>query len=153
MARVRNVLIDNTLGKVFTSVENVPSATAVNLIAGTKLQTKIIGSAKASVRVTNNISNVGLYFPTESLTTTAVIKFAVAPNTALTKLRIKSGTSYDTSTIIADNITIAANAKTTSYNLNTTIAAGNYIYVDITSAGPNVAAGSGLSVSINYYAN
>jgi hypothetical protein len=153
--RTRNFLIDNTLGKVFTNVKSVFTAGPANLIAGTKLLTKsITTSAATQVRPTKNLSNVGFYFPTDSLVTSGTLKFTRVPSGGSNILRFKMGQSYSTATVILDNVVVAAKTPNFNFTLNTTVPAGNYIYVDIVAAGTTLSlAGAGLSISVNYYGN
>lgn len=155
MPRIRNFLIDNTLGKIFTNVQTVNSANASNLIAGTKLQTKTVSTGNnVTLRISNNISNVGFYFPTDSLLTTASLRLSKAAKVSNTKLRFRSGTTYASSVIIEDNVSIPANTSITTVTLNEFVSAGNYVFVDIIDASPLAAsAGAGLSVILSYYGN
>ena len=155
MPRIRNFLIDNTLGKIFTNVQTVNSANASNLIAGTKLQTKTVSTGNSvTLRITNNISNIGFYFPTDSLLTTATLRLSKAAKVSNTKLRFRSGTTYASSVIIADNVSIPINTLITTVSLNTLVNAGNYVYVDVINASPLASsAGNGLSVILSYYGN
>lgn len=153
MARIRNLLIDNTLGKVFTNVARVTDVDASKLIAGIKLQSKTIkpGNVTTAVRVTKNLGGTGIYFPTASLVTDATVIFAKAPSNAGTSVVFKAGATYDTATTVG-TISIASQAVNTAVTLNATIAAGQYLFVDIATA---AATGSGFGISIiaNYYGN
>lgn len=155
MPRIKNFLIDNTLGKVFTNVQNVASANASNLIAGTKLQTKSITTrAAVPLRITNQLSNQGILFPTDSLVIGAKLTLAKATTWTTTRLAIRSGTSYESSTVVEDNISISANSRIETYTFNISVPAGNYLYIDIIDASPiPTNAGAGLSITINFYAN
>lgn len=150
MARVRNFLIDNTIGKVFTNVQNVSAANASNIIAGTKLQSKIISSTASTVmRITKMLGNTGIYFPSDSLVTTAVIKLSKAATASGTSIGIKVGTSYTTATLI-NTTSISANAANTTITLNSTVPAGQYMYIDILSV-PSAGAGLGFNITVNFY--
>jgi hypothetical protein len=155
MARVRNFLIDNTLGKVFTNVQNITAANATNIIAGTKLQSRLLSTGAAvPLRIVNNLSNIGLIFPTDSIITTIKVSLLKSTTWPTTRLRIKSGTSYSTATTVVPSISIPVNSLTVTSTVNLNIPAGNYVYVDIIDASPvPTSAGAGLSVTFNFYAN
>lgn len=152
MARIRNLLIDNTLGKVFTNVARVTDSDASKLIAGIKLQTKTIKPATPTtlVRVTNNLGGTGLYFPTDSLVTTVNLSFTKPPVNNNTSIRFKTGATYATSTTV--NTTTASQSTSTAVTLNTTIPAGEYLFVDVATAGL-FGSGYGLTILANYYGN
>lgn len=150
MARTRTLLVDNTLGKIFTNVQNVSGANATNLIAGTKLQAKAVSSA-AAVRVAKNLGVTGIYFPTETYVTTAVLLFTKPPTNGGTTIVLRKGANYDASTIISTTA-ITANTVRTTVTLNTTVSAGQSIYVDVTTAAA-INSGIGLKITANYYAS
>lgn len=153
MARTRSLLIDNTLGKIFTNTSNVGTANASNLIAGTKLvSASIIAKRTSTAKIANNLSGnpQGLRFVSGGLVTSVILSAATAPSGSNIAFTFKVGTTYETATIIDTNELNAATVlKTTS--VNWTIPASNSIYVDITQVG-NVKPGTGVGVQFTYYA-
>jgi hypothetical protein len=153
MPRTRSLLIDNTLGKIFTNTGTVQAADASKLIAGTKLVSASITSNKGIVaKVTNNLSGnpQGIRFVSGGLVTSVVISAAVASTGRAIAFTFKVGTSYETATTLGtDQLNATVLRKTAS--VSWTIPAGSSIYVDITQVG-NVKPGSGVGVQFSYYA-
>jgi len=77
--RKRGLLIDSTLGKVWSNIDDVASGNASLLIAGTKLQSKVFSQSSTTVvnAATNLGSGPGLYFPTQTL-----VQFSCCPTMA-----------------------------------------------------------------------
>jgi hypothetical protein len=153
MPRTRSLLIDNTLGKIFTNTATVSAADASKLIAGTKLVSASITANKGIVaKVTNNLSGTpqGVRFVSGGLVTSVIISAAVASTGRAIVFAFKVGTSYDTATTLGtDQLNATVTRKNAS--VNWTIPAGSSIYVDITQVGMSKP-GAGLGVQFNYYA-
>jgi hypothetical protein len=151
--RTRSMLVDASIGKIFTNTNQITPTDPSRLIAGTKLTSSIITAVPRGslARVTRNLSGnaSGIRFTSGGLVTTFIIS-AVVPSTGRGIIfQVRSGSTYETSTLI-DAQELEANVKTKTVNVAWTIPAGNNLYVDITQVG-NVKSGSGLSVQFNYY--
>ena len=152
MARIRSLLIDNTLGKIFTNTQSSLTADASKLIAGSKLLTASFTSAKTTtVKVISNLgTGKGILFPNSSLLTQITLSVATAPSGAPITVVIKKGTSYTTATVTG-TYTIAADTLTSNYTVSQTINSGDSLFADVTTVG-NVKSGVGLTILFNYYA-
>jgi hypothetical protein len=150
--RSRSVLIDATLGKIFINTDSVQSADPSKLIAGTKLLNSIISSKPNNVvKITNNLSATpaGIRFPSGGLVTNFILSAAVAPVGRSIMLRIKVGTSYETS-VLLDSRELESGVRLKAIPVSWTVPTGQSLYVDITQVG-NIKPGSGLNVQFNYY--
>lgn len=153
MARTRSILVDSTLGKIFTNTESVATAEINDLIAGTKLQTKSFqASKKTAVRVLQNAgaTGTGLNFATNSLITSVEMGVATAPKGSDIQIQIKTGTDYDTASTVG-TYTLLANQKSSTTATSISVAENNSIFMDIIQAG-STSPGIGLAVKFKYYA-
>lgn len=150
--RTRSVLVDNTLGKMFTNVQKVGDATSVNLIAGTQPKlAKLSLPAAATLRVTNNLGGkpTGFSFSSTTVITKvsiSVTKYATGGNIVIA---LKTGSTYETATT-QNTFTLNALSKTVSFNTNISVTAAHNVYFDLTSVG-KASAGAGLTINFTYY--
>jgi hypothetical protein len=151
--RTRSILIDNTLGKIFTGVDTVANALANNLIAGTQVASKGVSSpSTTTVTVTKNLGGgSGIYFPHLGIITSVVMTAATASTgTAIVIALKKSSTSdYNSATQVA-TFTLPAGSKISTTSCSLTFAAGSYYFVDVTQVG-STKPGNGLSVQFQHY--
>lgn len=150
--RIRNILIENSLGKVFTGVDSIFSANASNVIAGTVQQTKGYAQPTATkVVVTNNLggSLAGIPFAHNGVVVAVQVSVATAPQGSPIIISLKSGTSYSSSTIVGTfSLSALSNTSTTSCSIP--IVSGNSFYIDVTQVGKTFS-GTGLAVQLNHY--
>lgn len=151
MARVRSVLIDNTIGRIFRNTTSVAAATAANLIAGNKLESSaIIASKKTTVRPALNIGNgSGMYFAGGALVNSFQLTAITAPVGSSVVVSVKLGANY------ADSVEVGVYAlpalsKSASYPVVVTVPVGQSLYFDINEAG-SVKPGVGFGIRANFY--
>jgi hypothetical protein len=151
MARVRSVLIDNTIGRIFRNTTSVGTATAANLIAGNKLESAaIIASKKAIVRPALNIGNgAGMYFAGGAIVNLFQLTVSTAPVGSSIVITAKLGLSYDTSAVVG-TYTLPALSNSYSYPVAVSVPVGQSLYFDINEAG-SVKPGAGLGIRANFY--
>lgn len=150
--RTRSLLIDNTFGKIFTGISKTSDGTADKLIAGTKLLSKSITQSKKSIVVPSlNLGNgQGLILSaSESLLTQIKMSVNSASSGQPVTISVLKGESYITSTQLS-TYEIAADAKTSVYNVSHQILSGEKIFVDIITSGSSRKA-TGLSLTFIYY--
>lgn len=149
--RSRSILVDTTIGKIFTNVQSVSAADASNLIAGT--QTKRGGFSSPKTQTTRLTSNLGgksgFYFPVSGVVTEVSLTSVIAPKGAAVQVNLKRGTTYESSTIVG-TYTLAELTTSSTTSTAITVSAGDNFYVDIVSVGTTVP-GSGLEVRFKYY--
>lgn len=151
--RTRSFLIDNTLGKVFTGVTGTADSTPDKLIAGTKLLVKSLATNK-SVQVVP-IRNLGVGTPgmylsaSNSLVTRIDLSVSQTATGNSIIIRVRKGTSYDTSEIISD-YELPALAGTVGFNTAINVASTETLYFDIAQSG-STRRGAGLSIRVSYY--
>jgi hypothetical protein len=154
MARTRSLLIDNTIGKIFTNTSTVQAADASKLIAGTKLLTASVTTSRSTVaKITNNLSGnpIGIKFTTGGLVTGITLTAATAATGRTINFTFKVGPTYATSTVVGTNfLNIAQTSKIEV--VGWTVPVGNSIYIDITQVG-NIKPGAGVGVQLRYYAS
>lgn len=152
MKRTRSVLIDATIGKIFTNAVSAQQADPSKIIAGTKLASTSIISSKSSIaKITKNLSGSasGIRFPSGCLLVSITVTAATAPLGAPITFDIKSGTTYENSIVIS-TVSLKASYVKDTYPVALTIQPGNAIYVDIKQVG-SVRPGNGVTVQFNYY--
>jgi hypothetical protein len=153
MPRTRSLLIDNTLGKIFTNTDTTAAADASKLIAGTKLvSASIVANKSVIAKVTNNLSGnpQGVRFVSGGLVTAVIMSAATASTGRAIAFTFKVGTTYETATTLGtDQLNVTVTRKNAA--VAWTIPAGSSIYVDITQVG-NVRPGAGVGVQFNFYA-
>jgi hypothetical protein len=148
--RTRSILIDNTLGKIFTNIDTVTTDSS-KLIAGTKLQATTISSgSKTNVVVAKNLgTGVGVPFVNPALLTTIKLSVSTAPAGQPIIVAVKGGSSYANSSVLT-TVTLPVNTSTVTSSMSITIQSGQNIYLDVTQAG-TTKPGTGLSVRLEYY--
>lgn len=150
--RTRNLLIDNTFGKIFTNVSRTSDGTADKLIAGTKLSTKsITQSAKFIVIPTLNLGNGQGLILAESISILTQIKMSVvtASSGQDVSISVLKGASYETATQLG-TYNLSAGVKTIQHNVSHQISSGEKIFVNIITSGTTRKA-TGLSLNFIYY--
>lgn len=151
--RTRSMLVDASIGKIFTNTNQITPTDPSKLIAGTRLQSASIASSKsATARVVNNLSGKvdGLKFISGSVIASIIISAAKPPEGLSILFTFKVGTSYETSTVIATDNLPSMNIRKTVLT-GWTIPAGSSIFVDITQVG-SIKTGNGVGIQFNYYA-
>jgi hypothetical protein len=151
--RTRGLLVDSTLGKVWTSADDVASANSISLIAGTKLQSKVFSQSSTTVvRAANNLGlGTGTYFPTQTLITSVGLTLSISKNrTANINITVKSSANTYANATSLGTYTITKSNTTQSTATSLSVAAGSYVYFDLTTGDPNA---QGLSITLNYYAS
>jgi len=152
--RARSILVDATLGKIFTNTTSVQAADASKLIAGTKIASANIASVPrtAPAKIVNNLAGTasGIRLASGGLVTNAVITTADAPVGRSIAINIKMGTSYQTATVVSSQ-ELQPGIRSRTVSLGLTVPAGNSLYVDVTQVG-SVKPGIGLGIQFNYYA-
>jgi hypothetical protein len=150
--RTRSILIDNTLGKIFTGVANSGTTDVSKLIAGTKIQNKGVSAPSKNniVAATNIGDGKGVYFSADSLIVQVVLKASIAPKGRAAQVRLKKGSDgYSNSTVI-DTYSLPANSVSATINTNISILAGQSVFADVVQGG-STTPGQGLSIAYNYY--
>ncbi len=151
--RTRSILVDSTLGRIFTNVVSSAASDASKLIAGTKTQRVSFTSPRTMIaRVLSNAgaSGLGLRFSNNALITSVVMNTAGEPTGRDLQIQLKKGSSYATSTAIG-TFTLTAGSKVSTNAVAISITAGESIFMDIIQVG-SVKPGTGLSVDLNFYA-
>jgi hypothetical protein len=159
MPRVRSIILDNSLGRVFSGVAKTTQAGNANVIGGAVQQSKAITSKSKTTSIINtyNIvaSNAGLMIAANGgqvVSTRAITNKAHDGVNANLNIVIRVGLVYATSTVVA---TISLAPKTTSgtSDLAFTVPPGHYIYVDTlyVGTGTPTARAVGLTVTFNFY--
>lgn len=147
------MLLDASIGKIFTNTNQITPSDPSKLIAGTRLQSAAISSTRASTaRVVNNLSGKvdGLKFISGAVIASIVISTTRPPEGLSILFTFKVGTSYETSTVIATDELPSKTIKKTVLT-GWTIPAGSSIFVDITQVG-SIKTGNGVGIQFNYYA-
>jgi hypothetical protein len=151
--RTRSMLLDASLGKIFTNTNQIAPNDPSKLIAGTKLSSSTINSLPkgAIAKVTKNLSGnpSGIKFTSGGLVTAVIISAVSAPKGRGIIFQIRVGSTYETSTVI-DTEELEDSVKTKTVNVAWSIPAGNNLYVDIIQVG-NIKAGATVSLQFNYY--
>jgi hypothetical protein len=150
--RTRSILIDSTLGKIFTGVTDVASASASNLIAGAQRSTKTFATAAAtSARVAYNLSGGnGLYMGNNGILTNVSMTVATAPIGAAIIIVLKKGATYATSSVIG-TYNIPNGLSSSSNPVSISFLSTDYFFIDITQVGLTKP-GNGLIIQLGYYA-
>lgn len=151
MARVRSVLIDNTIGRIFRNTTSVAMANAANLIAGSKIESSAItASSKTVVRPALNIGNgSGIYFAGGGLINSLVLTATTAPVGSSIVVTAKVGFNYADSTVVS-TYNLPELSKSFSYPVVINILVGQSLYFDINEAG-SIKPGSGFGIRANFY--
>ena len=157
--RLRSILVDNTIGKIYTNVADTTSVTPVNLIAGSVLKTvsKPQPIMSSNIIKANNLGLAGIGpFASVGLITLVTLTAATAPtglglvsNGGDVSIVLKQGTTYSTSVIVG-TYSLLATFRNTPTVASISLAVGDYIYVDIIKVGDKTP-GKGLTVQLGYY--
>lgn len=150
--RARGILVDSTLGKMFTNTSSVQSADSSKLIAGTKLQSTVIYSPKKkNIVVVNQLgsSGRGKVFPTGALLTKITASVLVAPIGSDIIIGVKVGQTYDTSSPVSF-LTIAENTKSTTNSVSISISPDSALFFDVIQVG-SIKPGQSLAITFSYY--
>jgi hypothetical protein len=149
--RTRSILVDNTLGKIFTNVSSVSTSNSSNLIAGTKIQSATISSgSKTTLVLTKNLGKgIGISFPRGGLITNVQLSLSGAATGQSVIVDVKVGTSYANSSTVT-TATLPVNTLSTPKAVSISVQSGQYVYLDVTQTG-NIKPGNGLSVRLDYY--
>ena len=153
MTRTRSMLIDSSLGKIFTNVDTITNASAANLIAGSVVKTTTIpqGTGTTACKIALNIGS-GISFRVKALLILATAIVKVAPKGQSLIVTVKKGsTGYATATIQTTIIIAPGTLTATTGDISISIDAGDYLYFDVTQVGTSAGAGTGLSVTYSYY--
>ncbi len=152
MARIRSVLMDNTLGRIFTNIEAPSKAMPANLLAGTKLSTlSFSGNKKGLVRVANNIgTTTGMKFLQRSQIVKIRAYVTLFGRGGDVVINVRKGTSYVDSTVIS-TLSILDASTATELPVLITVEIGEKLFVDIVSV-PTVKIPSGFAINFDYYA-
>jgi hypothetical protein len=152
------VLVDNTIGKIYTNVSQTSGATAANIIAGTALKSATIQPIRSttgpvSCTVAINLSGGGIAFATAGLLTRVTLSAVTAPTGKSIIVLLKTGAAAYTSLTTVASVQLGTNATTATANtapFPINIAAGQYLYFDISQVG-TVSPGAGLTIRVDYY--
>lgn len=155
MARSRSILLDNSLGRVFSGVAKTSDAQNSNVIGGSVPRVKSIAAATKTATVIDklNISSkiTGLSLGDNGGQVTAVKVVVVKPPLgAMLVVKIRVGTTYDTS-VEVDTVTLLSRALTSSSTVVFTVPAGHTIFADTKYTGVPSARAAGMTISFNHY--
>ena len=146
--RTRSLLMDNTIGKIYTNVGATSEVNSSKLIAGTSLKSYVL-SSKTSTRVANNLSGTGFPFASSGLIQTVTLSVSTAPVGASIIVALKKGTAYANSTTSA-TANIASGVKTGNTSISLNVSAGEFIFFDVTQVG-STSSGQKLSIRLDYF--
>lgn len=153
MPRTRSVLVDNTIGRIFRNVTAVSQATPANVIAGDKLVQRVINGGTSNLAVRNNIGGRGLFFISGGLVTQIRIGLKYASRGTPITVRVRRGTTYDTSSVI-DTYSVPAGGirapATETFNVSISLSAGESLFFDITAVG-TLFPGAGIQITVGFY--
>ena len=149
--RVRSILVDNTLGKIFTGANTVSNATAANLIAGTQKNIKTFSSAATTtMRVANNLfGGTGVSIGSNGVIVSVTLTAATAPVGSNTVINLKKGNTYSNSSVVG-TYSMSSNSPIVLYSTTLNFSSSDNFFVDITQVG-STKSGSGLGVQLGYY--
>lgn len=150
--RMRSILIDSTLGKIFTNTASVQDADASKLIAGTKLNSTTVATIKGVVaKLTKNLSArpSGVKFVAGALITKLTLSLTTPAAGQAIVFEFKVGLTYETSTLLGtDSINPGSVVKVSTVSWVIPVNYG--VYIDIVQVG-STKPGSGVSVQFSYY--
>lgn len=148
--RSRSVLIDNSVGRIFTNTANSLPSDASKLIAGSRIQTKVLAASRtARIQPANNIGR-GFYFSDNALVVQVVLSARIAAKGQDAQIRLKKGSSDYESASTINTYTLGENAKINTINVSIAVTAGETIYIDVVQGGSS-RPGNGLSIRLNHY--
>ena len=153
--RTRSILIDATLGKMFTGTADISTATAANLIAGSTLRS-VQNNYGTNVTIAKVVTNAfkALTFPSNAIITSVKvmtnIKSTTSPPTGSSIIiTLKTGLTYATSTS-AGTVSLPATTSSATTSITISVVAGDSLFADITQVG-STKPGKGLSVTPYYF--
>jgi len=146
--RTRSLLMDNTIGKIYTNVGATSEVNSSKLIAGTALKSYVL-SSKAATRVASNLSGTGFPFSSNGLIQTLTLSVSTAPVGASIIVALKKGTAYANSTT-SGTANIASGQKTGNTSISLNVSAGEFIFFDVTQVG-STSSGNKLSIRLDYF--
>ena len=151
MRRNRSVLIDATIGSILRNVSSINQSNSVNVIAGNRITTRSINSARTTlVKPALNIGGKGMFFISGAFVTQIILSVARASRGSDIKVIVKRGATYDTATIVGTELSIPQNSVSTTNNLAISVPVGEFLFFDVTAAG-SIYAGAGLSITVAHY--
>lgn len=149
MARVRFILVDNTTGRVFSGVQKVQDATAINVIGGKVPQIRTVTNSGTVVTLkraaTFGLSTSGGFI------TNISIKLGAAPQVSGLTITYRVGSTYETSTTFAST-TIAVGVKVASIPVAVSVAGDQSIFIDVAYVTSSGRSASKLQTTLTYYA-
>jgi hypothetical protein len=146
--RTRSLLMDNTIGKIYTNVGATSEVNSSKLIAGTSLKSYVL-SSKTATRVANNLSGTGFPFTSTGLIQKLTLSVSNAPVGASIIVALKKGTDYANSTTSA-TANIASGVRTGNSSISLSVSAGEFIFFDVTQVG-STSSGQKLSIRLDYF--
>lgn len=149
--RIRSILVDNTLGKIFTGANTVSNASAANLIAGTQKLVKTFASGVAvNTKVANNLTaGSGLLIGNNGVLVSVTLMAVTAPLGSNISVNLKKGSAYASSSIVG-TYTLSPGSNLTYYTTAISFLATDNFFIDITQVG-SVKSGVGFSIQLGYY--
>ena len=149
--RIRSILVDNTLGKIFTGANSVSYATAANMIAGSQKQVKTVyAGATVTTKVANNLSGGnGISVGNNGVLTGVTLSLAAPAVGAAVTINLKKGSSYSNSSIVG-TYSIPVSLLSAVYVTTLSFITTDNFYIDVTQVG-SVKSGTGLLVQLSYY--
>jgi hypothetical protein len=153
--RTRSILIDGSLGRMFSNTASSSSATSANLIAGTKAASSITYIKPKSSALTVVTATKGARFINSGLITSITYKFdgaatQAAPAGRAVIVRLRKVSSNGTSTNIA-NYTLPVNVLSGTITTEPiAITADDSFFWDVTQVG-TTRPGQGLYITMTYY--
>jgi len=148
MPRTRSLLMDNTIGKIYTNVGATSEVNSSKLIAGTSLKSYLI-SSKVSTKVASNLSGTGFPFTSNGLIQSVSLSVDTAPTGSSIVVALKKGTAYANSTTIA-TANIASGQKLGNTSVGVSVSSGEFIFYDVTQVG-SLSSGGKLSLRLDYF--
>lgn len=151
--RTRSMLLDASIGKIFTNTNQITPTDPSKLIAGTRLlSASIVNRGISSARITNNLSGKaeGLRFISGAVITSTTVSLTTATLGQSLKFDIRVGTSYDTSTIILSD-ELLPSVKTKLLTTVISVPSNNSLYVDIIQVG-TINTGRSFGLQFTYFA-
>lgn len=151
--RIRSILIDNTISKVYTNVVKPSLANSSNVIAGTTKQGLTLAAfgSTSALRIVSNLMGRTNGYPIVS--NTLITNFRITLKSPAiggftgARLVLKVGTTYASAVAVATISTFATSASVATGIL---VEPGQNLYLDVTGTG-TVKPGIGLTVGVDYY--
>jgi hypothetical protein len=159
--RTRSILIDNSLGKVFTNVDDSAVVNSSSVIASSVSKTLQFPppTTTTKVAVLNNLglSGLGTNFPNGAFITNIELSAVTAPKGKTAgqpggdiAIRLRTGTSNSNSSNLGTFALPGPLTLKKYINQTLTISTGENLYVDIIRIGNSVT-GAGFGFTISYF--